>query len=47
MKLKISVVQMAVAAADPEENPEHWKILVRARAIENQMFVVGPQPGGE
>lgn len=32
--------------AFPFPRLEHWKILVRARAIENQMFMVGPNQVG-
>jgi predicted amidohydrolase len=42
---------LLMPSAWPERRIEHWNVLARARAIENQMFVlacngVGAQPGG-
>lgn len=36
-----SVTLAVVAANWPESRREHWKILLRARAVENQMFIAG------
>ncbi len=37
-----SRVQLIIVAANwPNERIEHWKLLLRARAIENQCFVIG------
>ncbi len=38
---------LTVLAVFPEERIEHWKILLRARAIENQVYVVGANCVGE
>ncbi|MBN1289095.1 MAG: carbon-nitrogen family hydrolase [Actinobacteria bacterium] len=32
--------------AFPHPRIEHWKVLVRARAIENQMYIIGPNQVG-
>jgi omega-amidase len=37
---------IAVPAEFPKERIEHWKTLLRARAIENQVFVAGVNYGG-
>lgn len=37
---------LAVCAQWPESARDHWEILLRARAIENQLFVVGANRGG-
>ena len=37
---------MFVPAAWPKKRAEHWRILNRARAIENQMFVAAVNSGG-
>lgn len=34
-------VFMIIPAAWPERRVEHWRLLLRARAVENQLFVVG------
>jgi predicted amidohydrolase len=38
---KLGAKIIAVLAVFPKERIEHWKILLRARAIENQVYVVG------
>ncbi len=35
-----------ISAAFPHPRSEHWRILCRARAIENQCFVIGVNRGG-
>lgn len=39
--MKKGAEMIVVPAAFPKERIEHWSILLRARAIENQLFVVG------
>lgn len=36
-----------IPSAFPEPKLEHWKVLLRARAIEDQMFVIGVNRTGE
>jgi len=38
---------LAVSAVFPSERIDHWKILLRARAIENQVYVIGANCVGE
>ncbi len=38
---------IAVPAVFPKERIDHWKVLLRARAIENQVYVVGANCVGE
>ena len=37
---------LAISAAWPLERIEHWRILLRARAIENQLFVIAANASG-
>lgn len=38
---------IAIPAVFPRERIDHWKVLLRARAIENQVYVVGANCVGE
>ena len=37
---------LVISAAWPLERIEHWRILLRARAIENQLFVIAANASG-
>ncbi len=47
-KLLLQGVQMIIVSAQwPEPRKEHWKTLIKARAIENQLFMVCSNRTGE
>ena len=47
-KLLLQGVQMIIVSAQwPEPRKEHWKTLIKARAIENQLFMVCANRTGE